>query len=363
MYEERLGCIPSDYNYREDILPIELEKIFRASWLCVGFTEDLANHNDFVTAEIGHHSIVVQNFRGRLRAFRNVCSHRFSRIQCERHGNRPLQCPYHGWSYDADGKPIGIPFNNQHFGFDEADRIRLALDHYDLETCGRFVFVRMAKQGPGLREFLGGCYEALVHLTEICTDRFEAVSLEWDNNWKLGMDNAAEGYHVPLVHAESFALILQPDLTVSTDAEHSLYRGKLTERSLKWWGTVAKSIDLKPTPLYPEYANFLIFPNIVITLSYGAFLTFQTMEPIGTGRMRINSTAWLAQNRGGGARGMVVESLKAFSHQVREEDRTICAKAQLGVRDCAGTRPSMLGQIEERIAHFQKAYARRMGLL
>lgn len=363
MYEERLGLIPSDYNYREDILAQELEQVFRASWLCVGFTEDLARHNDFITAEIGHHGIVVQNFRGTLRAFRNVCSHRFSRIQSERHGNRPLTCPYHGWTYDAAGKPIGIPSNTTQFGFDEVDRQRLALDHYELETCGRFVFVRMAKDGPDLKTFLGGCFDALVHLTEVCTDQFEAVSLEWDNNWKLGMDNAAEGYHVPLVHAESFALILQPDLTVSTDADHSLYRGHLTERSLKWWSTVAKSIDLKPTPLYPEYANFLIFPNIVITLSYGAFMTFQTMEPIGTNKMRINSTAWLAQNRGGGARGMVVESLKAFSHQVREEDKTICAQVQRGVRDRSDGRPNMLGGVEARISHFQQAYGRRMGLL
>jgi len=363
MYEERLGLLPSDYNYREDILALELDRVFGSSWLCVGFTEDLANHNDFISAEIGHHGIVVQNFRGTLKAFRNVCSHRFSRIQCQRQGNRPLQCPYHGWTYDAEGKPIGIPFNNQQFGFDEADRQRLALDHYDLETCGRFVFVRMAKDGPDLKTFLGGCYHALVHLTEVCTDKFEAVSLEWDNNWKLGMDNAAEGYHVPLVHAESFALILQPDLSVSTDAEHSLYRGQLTERSLKWWGTVAKSIDLKPTPRYPEYANFLIFPNIVITLSYGAFMTFQTMEPIGASKMRINSTAWLAQNRGGGARGMVVDQLKAFSHQVREEDRTICAQVQRGVRDRPDGRPNMLGGVEARIAHFQQAYARRMGLI
>ncbi|HTH98106.1 MAG TPA: aromatic ring-hydroxylating dioxygenase subunit alpha [Stellaceae bacterium] len=361
-YRDRLGRVPADYNHRPDILAEEIARVFEPSWICVGLTDDLANHNDFVTAEIGHRGIVVQNARGNLNAFRNVCSHRFSRIQCARSGNRPLLCPYHGWSYDQDGKPDGIPHNAKSFGLTEADRQDLSLERYALDTCGRFVFVRMAKEGPSLREFLGGCYDALEHLSGVCPDKFESVSLEWDANWKIGMDNAAEGYHVPLVHAESFALILMPDLEIARDAEHSTYRGKLTERSQKWWDKVERSIDLKPSPLYPGYANFLIFPNIVVTLSHGAFLTFQTIEPIDAGRLRINSTAWLAANRGGGARDLIVDSLKAFSHQVREEDRAICAQAQRGVRDRSDGRAGLLGEMEGRIAHFQAAYARRMGL-
>jgi phenylpropionate dioxygenase-like ring-hydroxylating dioxygenase large terminal subunit len=362
MYESRLGQVPSDHYWRQDILALELERVFEPAWICVGFAEDLARPNDFVTAEIGPRGIVVQNFKGRIRAFRNVCSHRFSRIQCERGGNRPLLCPYHGWSYDEHGTPVGIPFNAHSFGFDEADRARLALVPYAVETCGRFVFVRMAPDGPGLADFLGAYHPALAHLSEVFPDRFEQVSLEWDGNWKVGMDNAAEGYHVPLVHPESFAEVLTLDLDVSTEREHSLYRGRLTDRSRRWWDNVARNIELKPSELYPEYANFLIFPNIVITLSYGAFMTFQTIEPIGPGRLRINSTAWLAANRGGGAREIVVHSLQAFSHKVREEDRGACAKVQRGIADGPAARPPMLGEMEGRIAHFQKAYAGRMGL-
>jgi phenylpropionate dioxygenase-like ring-hydroxylating dioxygenase large terminal subunit len=360
--QERLGLVPPDHYYRDDCLDRELERVFKPSWLCVGFTDDLVNHQDFITTEIGPLGIVVQNFRGELRAFRNVCSHRFSRIQCARSGNRPLTCPYHGWTYDERGQPVGIPFNTQSFGFGDAERAALRLDPYKVETCGRFVFVRMTETGPDLRDFLGGCYNALEHLTGVCTDRFETLSLEWDGNWKAGMDNAAEGYHVPLVHPDSFGQVLSLDLRIETDRDHSLYRGSLTDRSRKWWDTVGRGIALTPSDIYPEYTNFLIFPNIVITLSYGAFLTFQTIEPIDATRLRINSTAWLAGNRGGNARDVVVDQLKAFSHQVREEDRMICATAQRGLRDRASQRPAVLGEMEGRILHFQRAYARHMGL-
>lgn len=360
-YQARLGKIPADHYWRDDVLAAEIEQVFKPSWLCVGFVEDLKNHQDFVTAQIGPHSIVVQNFNGELRAFRNVCSHRFSRIQCEKSGNRVLQCPYHGWTYDAGGKPIGIPLNKQSFGFNEADKQALALQSYALETVGHFVFVRMAAEGPDLKTFLGSFYDDLAHVSEVCPDRFEQASYDWAANWKLGMDNAAEGYHVPLVHAESFGLILSIDLAISTDADHSRYTGNLKERSLKWWDQVAKSIKLEPSTIYPQYGNFLIFPNIVVTFSYGAFLTFQTFDPTGPDKLRINSTSWLAKNNGRAARDMVVDSLKSFAAQVRNEDAAICAIAQQGTREMT-SRPPLLGELEGRIAHFQNAYARQMGL-
>lgn len=362
MLTEHLGSIPSDYNFREDILAIEIDKVFKASWLCVGFIEDLANHNDYITANIGHCGIVVQNFKGKLKAFRNVCTHRFSRVQCAPKGNRTLTCPYHGWTFDENGVPVGIPFKDT-FGLSEEARNALALESYAVDTCGRFVFVRMQPTGPSLREYLGEVYDALDHLTGVFTDKFESVTLEWEGNWKVGMDNAAEGYHVPLVHPETFAVVLTLDLKCSTEKEHGIYSGILTDRSRKWWDNVKKNIGMRPSPRYPEYANFLIFPNIVVTLSYGGFLTFQTMEPIDARRLRLNSSAWMADNKGGAARDAVVTMLKEFSHKVREEDRVICRETQLGVRDFEAVRPPVLGEMEGRISHFQKSYAKRMGLI
>lgn len=359
-YTRLFGQIPADHYYREDVLAREIEHVFKPSWLCVGFTHSLGNHQDFITYQVGHNNIVVQNFEGVLKAFRNVCSHRFSRIQTTPCGNRALQCPYHGWTYDAAGKPIGVPLNKQSFDLNEAEKLALSLESYALEVVGHFVFVRMSANGPSLSEFLGNFYDDLKHVSEICPDHFEQESYNWAANWKLGMDNAAEGYHVPLVHAGSFGLILSIDLEISTDVEHSRYTGNLKERSLRWWGNVAKSIKLQPSERYPQYGNFLIFPNIVVTFSYGAFLTFQTFDPTGPQTLRINSTSWLAKNNGRVARNLVIDSLKAFSEQVRNEDGDICAVAQAGTRDAPPNRRPLLGKLEGRITHFQKAYAARM---
>lgn len=359
-FDAHLGSIPPDHYVRDDILALEMQHVFEPSWLCVGFTEDLKNHHDFVTAQIGQRGIVVQNFHGELRAFRNVCTHRYARIQTQPCGNRPLQCPYHGWTFDQEGLPSGIPMNRKCFGFEESDRQRLSLERYAVGVVGHFVFVRMSPRGPSLQEFLGQFYDDLLHVSEVCPDRFETASFEWAANWKVGMDNAAEGYHVPLVHPDTFGVILPLDLEISVDAEHSRYIGLLKEQSINWWRNVQKAIALEPSARYPGYSNFLIFPNIVVTYSYGAFLTFQTFDPLSTHSLRINSTAWLAKNNGRAARAMVIESLQAFSQAVRNEDRDICAHVQQGMRDVPSNRPLILGELEGRIAHFQRAYMKRM---
>jgi phenylpropionate dioxygenase-like ring-hydroxylating dioxygenase large terminal subunit len=357
---QRRGSISPDAYYRQDVLEQEIDAIFRPSWLCVGFKQDLVQPQDFITTRIGPHSIVVQNFEGELRAFRNVCAHRFARIQCAAKGNRPLTCPYHGWTYDARGRPAGIPMNRQSFGLDDADKDALALEAYALEVVGHFVFVRMQAEGCDLKTFLGGFYDDLLHLSQMCPDRIEAESFEWEANWKLGMDNAAEAYHVPMVHPDSFGAILSMDLDLTTEGDHSRYTGGLRDRSLKWWGAVAKAVELQRSDIYPQYGNFLIFPNIIATFSYGAFLTFQTIEPVGPQTLRLNNSSWLAHNNGRAARDMVAETLRGFTRQVREEDQAICKVAQAGTRAADLSQRPVLGDMEARIKHFQQAYVRHM---
>ena len=358
----KFGAIPADYYSRDDIAVLERERIFKKAWLCVGFIDDLKNHHDFITVNLGTLGIVVQNFHGQLKAFHNVCSHRFSRIQTECKGNRPLICPYHGWTYNEEGHLAGIPSNKRCFGFGDLEKKELGLTAYSLALCGRFVFVKVDAEGPSLKEFLGAYYDALIHLTEICPDRFESTTIEWDANWKMGMDNAAEGYHVPLVHSDSFAKVLTLNLEISIEGPHSLYLGKLTEGSLTWWGNVKKHCSLVPSTRYPEYANFLIFPNIVITFSYGSFLTFQTFLPDGVNKLTITSNSWLAQSKHGPVRETVITSLKEFSAKVRDEDKTICAISNKGISDLPNSRALLLGDLEGRIANFQKAYAQYMGM-
>lgn len=124
-------------------------------WFFLCTDGDLAAPNAFVTTRVGAVPLVAQNIKGRVVAFRNVCTHRFAVIHGEPSGCGPLRCPYHGWTFDADGAPVGLPFNPTDFQLEEEGRRRLALNPASLARCGRLVFVRVATAGPELEAQLG----------------------------------------------------------------------------------------------------------------------------------------------------------------------------------------------------------------
>uniref|UniRef100_UPI0013CE2201 Rieske 2Fe-2S domain-containing protein n=1 Tax=Pseudomonas aeruginosa TaxID=287 RepID=UPI0013CE2201 len=65
--------------------------------------------NQFFTRKIAGVPVVVQRTESGIRAFLNQCPHRLSAIQTECTGQRPLVCPYHAWSFGAEGQLQGIP--------------------------------------------------------------------------------------------------------------------------------------------------------------------------------------------------------------------------------------------------------------
>ena len=152
-------------------------------WYHLCMADDLASPNAFVTTRVGAVPLVAQNIKGRVVAFRNVCTHRFAVIHGEPSGCGPLRCPYHGWSFDADGVPVGLPFNPTDFQLEAEGRRRLALHPASLARCGRLVFVRVASDGPSLEEELGsGLFARLAALSDAFPRRGDAV--EPEDGWE-----------------------------------------------------------------------------------------------------------------------------------------------------------------------------------
>ena len=65
---------------------------------------------------------MIRGEDGELRAFRNVCRHRATRLR-EGRGTcgKALRCPYHGWTYRTDGRLIGVPEGRGFPGLKKAD--------------------------------------------------------------------------------------------------------------------------------------------------------------------------------------------------------------------------------------------------
>lgn len=89
----------------------EQQHIFRKSWELVGQERQLANPGDYLATDIaGAKVFVIRGDDGRLRAFRNLCTHRAARLLDDGLGScAQVQCRYHDWRFDRAGTLIDTP--------------------------------------------------------------------------------------------------------------------------------------------------------------------------------------------------------------------------------------------------------------
>ena len=337
----------------------EVARIFRRAWLFAGFAEQVAHPNDFLTTDVAGTSVVVQNFDGELRAFHNVCTHRYSLIQLEPCGNRRLQCPYHGWLFNRDGVPVGIPGNDAFFGFDRADRQGLALPRYEVARRGRFVFVRLEPGGPALDDFLGA-YGPLLDDLGAFTEPVADATQEWAANWKIGVESVLEPYHVDATHPETFKTFVVKRWTTETAGPHSRCRTEIGDGSRKWWDNTVRVLGLRGDARYRDYDHYFLFPNLSLAVTHGSMLSVQTYAPLGPERLALRYHLFLAPGaRAGAARNAVAASLTAFNERVLAEDRLVSESTHRGCRQV--TAPAVPGRAEDRIPAFHAAWQDWMG--
>ena len=132
------------------------------SLLVVGPASSLAKPRDFLThADSGTPLLVIRQEDGSVRGFLNVCRHRGVRVVDEPCGNqRTFSCPYHGWTYGADGALKGIPFRQ---GFDEINRDERGLVGVSAIELGGLIWAMPTREGGPNVEHASGPIQDLMH--------------------------------------------------------------------------------------------------------------------------------------------------------------------------------------------------------
>jgi choline monooxygenase len=357
-----LGLDPADYVTAETFAA-EREHLFERSWQLVGLCSDLARHQDFITAELAGRSVVIQNFDGALRGFHNVCSHRHARLRSANCGNGLLRCPYHGWTYNAEGVPVGIPGNAEYFGLDRAARQALALAPVAVESCGNLVFARLSAEGEDLAATLGAYAEPLQHLSLLFSEPFDRQSVDWAVNWKVGIESALEGYHLDLIHPSSFRPLTAGVLPSDFAGRHSYGPTELSPEGRESIERMGAKLGLPSTGRYPRYDHFFLFPNMMAVASAGTLLSLQVYQPTGpettTLRFWLLAGASSKPARRNSVTGRAINAaLVAFNDRVLDEDRVISQSVQRGKH--LASRPARLGANEDRIAAFHEAWRAAM---
>ncbi|GGF24058.1 ring-hydroxylating oxygenase subunit alpha [Aliidongia dinghuensis] len=353
---------PSTY-FSLEVSAAERQRIFEPSWQLVALRQELAQHQDFVVADLAGRSILVQNFDGALRGFVNVCSHRHARLRQAECGNGLLRCPYHGWTYNGDGVPVGIPGNADYFGLDREGRQALALRPVAVACCGDLVFARLTADGPDLATVLGAYAEPLAHLSTTLGRPFQRAAVTWAANWKIGVESALEGYHLDMIHPHSFRPMTGTVRPSEFAGPHSFGPTDLADEARASMRRMATRLGLATTERFTGYDHFFLFPNMMVIASAGTFLSLQVYEPTGPEVTRLKF--WMAAGPSSkpeqrqSVTGRAIErSLVEFNDRVLGEDQRISEEVQHGKH--LAERPARLGQNEDRIAAFHEAWRAAM---
>src|SRR5205823_1492077 len=137
------------------LIAAEQELIFERTWQLAGHVASLPKPGSYKTASAGNQPVlVIRDEDGELRAYRNICRHRGSRLlsgegQCK----GAIRCRYHGWTYRFDGTLIGVP-EARAFG-ERLDKSALGLLPVRVEELCGLVFVNLDPDAPSLAELVG----------------------------------------------------------------------------------------------------------------------------------------------------------------------------------------------------------------
>ncbi len=204
---KRKANLDADRYTSAGFMQREWEGIWTRSWLLAGLLCDLEEPGDYFVFNLGRESIIVSRTEsGDIAAVYNVCQHRGNRIMTNERGSvRAISCPYHGWTYDLDGRLRSVP---------DAERFvqgigcaAHSLKPVQVDTWAGLVWINMDLQAPSLATFLGDV------IPELAPYRFENMVLvndqtvTLDANWKTCIDNFNEQYHVDFIHPQHASFV------------------------------------------------------------------------------------------------------------------------------------------------------------
>ncbi len=339
------------------------------AWTFLGFTTDVRSDGDWIRATLGARSVFVQRFGDTLRAFENVCAHRFHPLRTAPRGHGPVRCGFHHWQYNKDGLATGIPRCAEMFGCTPRE-MDARLAPVEVATCGTCIFGRVPGGGPAdagsLEQYLGAGFPILKAMSAV--DRAgRCMTANLAANWKLGYHISLDDYHLVAVHPETFGKGGYLDAGVVHYYRfgfHSAYFYAGGDGALGEMAAACSDGSYRPA----AYRIFQFFPNLLVShlpTAGGCYVIVQQYVPVAVDRTLLRTwffpAPWPAVDRG--FRQRLVRRLAApwvplvFPIRTRKivgQDNAVCERLQSVAAQARG-RPR-LARHEARIAWFDETY-------
>jgi choline monooxygenase len=335
----RASTIPAAWYTDPAVLQHELRAVFARTWQPVGLSAWVARPNTYFAAEIaGEPVLVTSTAAGELRAFSNVCRHRGSELCVGQGAGAVIRCPYHGWTYQLDGRLHGAP---EFEGVEDWDRAAVHLPEFRAERWGPYVFVNMDAAAPPLSEVMGAIPREVAEIGCPIDKLRHACRRDYiiNCNWKVYVDNYLEGYHLPAAHPSLFRELDYAAYRVETFPHYSSQiapiRAAAAGESRRY-----QFGDSSNRALY-----YWIFPNTMLNV-YPDNLSANIIVPLGPEKT-LTIFEWFAYGD-----SEVSQQTIDFSDEIQQEDIRICESVQRGLRSLHYDRGRFSVKRENGVHHF-----------
>lgn len=262
---------------------LEMEHIWRKSWLCAGREEELPNPGSYVLfRKLGPSIVIVRGKDGAVRAFYNTCKHRGAKIVNEESGKANLlRCQYHSWAFDLEGRLVNVPDEVDFCGLDKAAH---SLTPVRCETWGGWIFLNLDPQAASVRESLAPVFAEWSALDMAKLRIIHRFSQVIDCNWKAAIDAFQEVYHIRTIHQPTIGKALNYRacaIGLLPNGHSRMITGYHD------WAKATLGMDAPDTPNIPTVndlhrnssSSYFAFPHMVTPFRFTC-LTFQIFWPI-----------------------------------------------------------------------------------
>ncbi len=353
--------LPQEYYTSEEIFSKEQERILKKDWTCAGHISRIPNPGDYFLLNRDDESIIVlRDKNGGVNSFHNVCRHRGTRIceDGEGHFGKSIQCSYHAWTYNLEGKLLGAPFMNEIPGFNKED---YPLKEAETHLWEGFIFVN-----PGMGKLISfeEKYPELPELSQwnMGPLRFhKRVTYDVNSNWKYIFQNFNECYHCPPVHPQ-LARIAD-----YTSGNNNFTEGTVLGGFMEFKGDTesmtmtGRACALPLGNLSKEESKrgyyYSVLPNLLLNV-HPDYVMFHLVLPEAPNRTKVISE-WLFSPESSNQPDFNPQDAVDFWDATNLQDWKMCELGQLGVSSQA-YRPGPYSSRESLLAAFDRHYLKLM---
>jgi len=329
--------------YRDpSVFATERARLWGRCWLYLGHASEVPTAGDFLLRVIGGRELIfLRDIQGVLRAYLNSCPHRGTAVCREPAGHaQRFRCFYHAWTFDTEGRLVSLP-SPEAYQDRSAMRERLGLRSVPrLEVLHDFVFISFDPEAADLATYLGEAADFL----ELVADHSEAgmrvvpgvQRYSSRANWKLGVENAMDGYHFAPSHITFLEYLQRTGFVTSDQGGHGrmlanghvvgVQNGHSGRIGFDWeprFGETERRrieanreklfarFDHQRASLIADYSRTLfVFPNLLLFDIEG--ISIRQLEPVAPDLTHISAFALAPADEPEDARALRLKTLESF---------------------------------------------------